>query len=413
MKQNYYRVFHSGIKGWIVLIILLAIQACGGGGETKKNSSNTNQDTTANANQDTTKSSEVQPKAAQVDAKLTAHAYLFAGLTPDDKAGMDSVFDQSGAKNHMTAFGQQWGKLENARLKKMRTWREAELAKLNNEPHNLFYPFSGPDFINAYEFFPNCDNYLMFGLEKVGNLPDFSQQKAGFVTNYLGSVRNALGEIFQRNYFITTIMGSELNSNVQGVVPLMFTFLARTNNQIVKVEKIQLQPDGTPKSFPLSEKLNPKTSVVGLMVEFLGKGKTKSQKIYYFGTDVRDAEMPKKMELTKFIKSFPNKISFVKSCQYTLHESQFKVMRNLILEDTEAVLQDDTGVRYDVLKEQGWNVKLYGKYNWPIADFGKYTYQPTLKKAFAEDATVKPLNFTYGYHWNTDNTSVILAFKQK
>ncbi|OJJ16554.1 hypothetical protein BKI52_32075 [marine bacterium AO1-C] len=411
MKKNYYEVFHSGAKGWIALIVLLAIQACGGGGETNQ-TSNT-QDTTTNTTQDSAKANTPQPQAPKVDAKLTAHAYLFAGLTPDDKAGMDSVFDQSGAKNHMNAFGQQWGKLENARLKKMRTWRGTELVKLNGESHNLFYPFSGPDFINAYEFFPNCDNYLMFGLEKVGNLPDFSQEKAGFVTNYLGSVRNALGEIFQRNYFITTIMGSELNSNVQGVVPLMLTFLARTNNQIVKVEKIQLQSDGTPKSFPLSEKLNPKTSVVGLMVEFLGKGKTKSQKIYYFGTDVRDAEMPKKMELSKFIKNFPNKISFVKSCQYTLHESQFKVMRNLILDDTEAVLQDDTGVRYEVLKEQGWKVQLYGKYNWPIADFGKYTYQPKLKKAFADDSTAKPLNFTYGYHWNTDNTSVILAFKQK
>ena len=410
MKKNYSEAFHSNIKGWVALMVLLAIQACGGGGET--NQTSTTQDTT-NTTQDSTKTNTPQSQAPQVDAKLTAHAYLFAGLTPGDKAGMDSVFNQAGAKNHMNAFGQQWGKLENARLKKMRTWRGTELAKLNGESHNLFYPFSGPDFINAYEFFPNCDNYLMFGLEKVGNLPDFSQEKAGFVTNYLGSVRNALGEIFQRNYFITTIMGSELNSNVQGVVPLMFTFLARTNNQIVKVEKIQLQPDGTPKSFPLSEKLNPKKSVVGLMVEFLGKGKTKSQKIYYFGTDVRDAEMPKKMELTKFIKSFPNKISFVKSCQYTLHESQFKVMRDLVLQDTEAVLQDDTGVRYEVLKDQGWKVQLYGKYNWPIADFGKYTYQPKLKKAFAEDSTIKPLNFTYGYHWNTDNTSVILAFKQK
>lgn len=404
MKKNYYVAL-------LAIALLTGLQACGGGGETKQTQQD--KDTSAQKTNDSTKTSNnTTPATVKVDAQLTAHAYLFAGLTPDNKGGMDKVFEQNGAKQHATSFGQQWQKLENARLKNMRKWRETELKKLNGESHNLFYPFSGPDFINAYEFFPNCDNYLMFGLEKVGNLPDFSKEDAGFVSGYLSNVRNALGEIFQRNYFITTFMGRELNTSVQGVTPLLFTFLARTNNQIVKVEKIQLQKDGTPKSFPLSEKLDPKKTVVGLMVEFLGKGKTKSQKIYYFGTDVRDAEMPKKMELSKFIKSFPNKISFVKSCQYTLHESQFKEMRNLVLDDTEAVLQDDTGVRYEVLKEKGWKVQLYGKYNWPIADFGKYTYQPKLKQAFAKDSSVKPLNFTYGYHWNTDNTSVILAFKK-
>lgn len=410
MKKNYYKAGVERASLWLVVTLLVVLQACGGG---ETNQTRNEQDTTTTQKtKDSTQAGNQASQAPKVDGQLTAHAYLFGGLAPENKAGLDSIFDQTGAKTHMTSFGQQWQKLEKARLTKMREWRKKELVKLNSESHNLFYPFSGPDFINAYEFFPNCDNYLMFGLEKVGNLPDFSKENAGFVAGYLSNVRNALGEIFQRNYFITTFMGRELNTSVQGVVPIIFTFLARTNNQIIKVEKIQLQKDGTPKAYSLSEKLNPKTSVVGLMIEFLGKGKTKSQKIYYFGTDVRDAEMPKKMELTKFIKSFPNKISFVKSCQYTLHESQFKVMRDLVLDDTEAVLQDDTGVRYEVLKEKGWNVQLYGKYNWPIADFGKYTYQPKLKKAFAEDSTVKPLSFTYGYHWNTDNTSVILAMKK-
>ncbi|EAY31463.1 hypothetical protein [Microscilla marina] len=404
MKQNYYLALFA-------FCLLIGLQACGG--EDKGNNIQQGTDTTTAQNaKDSAQTKAVTEKTVSVNPKLTAHAYLFAGLTPDNKGEMDQIFEQQGAKQHLKLFGQQWQKLENTRLKNMRKWRETELTKLNGETHNLFYPFSGPDFINAYEFFPNCDNYLMFGLEKVGNLPDFSKENAGFVSGYLSNVRNALGEIFQRNYFITTFMGSELNTNVQGVAPILLTFLARTNNHIVKVEKIQLQKDGTPKAFPLDEKLDPKKSVVGLMIEFLGKDKTKPQRIYYFGTDVRDAQMPKKMELSKFIKSFPHKISFVKSCQYTLHESQFKVMRNLILNDTEAVLQDDTGVRYEVLKENGWKVKLYGKYAWPIADFGKYTYQPKLKQAFAKDSSVKPLNFTYGYHWNTDNTSVILAFKK-
>ncbi|NJL15049.1 MAG: hypothetical protein HC913_19970 [Microscillaceae bacterium] len=149
------------------------------------------------------------------------------------------------------------------------------------------------------------------------------------------------------------------------------------------------------------------------MVEFLNEKKTKPQRMYYFGTDVEDGKMKEKMELVAFIKSFPNKLTLIKSASYILHNTNFVLMRDLVLNETSAILQDDTGVRYETLKEQNWQIQLYGKYARPVADFGSYTFQPALNQAYQTTKDIKKLNFTYGYHWKTDNTSLMICRKPK
>ncbi len=401
----------------ILLFTALAItclQAC----ESKsgKNTTNDKKDSTAKAE---------EVKKVEVNKNLTALAKIMGAIEIKETTGFTEVLNQETTKKHYEDFKTQWAKLEDSRLSKMRPWRDTELAKLNGESHTLFYPFSGPDFLNAYEFFPNCDNYLMFGLEPAGNLPDVQKMPQG----YLEAIRRALAEIFQRNYFITSYMGGSLYG--KGVLPIMYVFLSRTGNQIVDTKRIYIDKKGNAVTYNLNEKayMNEKGEVKivaedakidanaekkvlsGLMIEFLNDKKEKSQKIYYFGTDVQDNAMPSKMELVAFIKNFKDKIAFVKSASYLLHGGEFSVIRDLVLQETSAVLQDDTGIRYDVYLDAGWGVQLYGKYARPIADFGVYTYQQTLAQAFQVRKDIKPLNFTYGYHWNSDNTSVMLCFK--
>lgn len=348
---------------------------------------------------------EIKKPAVEIDEEATARAYIMGAVEVKRKTGLDSILQKAATKQHYKEFSTQWAKLENNRLVKIRPWRDKELAAVNKEGSNLFYPFSGPDFLNAYEFFPNCDNYLMFGLEPDGQLVNIRKMPP----NYLAGLRDALGEIFERNYFITSFMGRELWG--KGVLPIINIFLARTGNQIVKINRFYLEKDGKPTLVDL-DKATPKDKLSGITIEFLNEKKEKSQKLWYVGTDVADEKMKSKMELVAFIKSFPSKITFIKSASYILHNTNFQVMRDLVVNDTEAVLQDDTGVRYEVFREKGWKIKLYGKYARPIADFGGYTYQPDLARAFQADSTIQPLKFTFGYHWNTDKTSLLLCTKK-
>jgi len=385
----------------IFLSFLFAFSACNQAGKGSENDNNTKNDSIV-AEDSTDKRSR-----AAIDQVATLRSQLLGGVTPEEHAGFDSLFQETWVKEHYNVFNTAWQKLEANRLSKMRPWRDSELAKYQSGEYNLFYPFSGPDFVNAYEFFPNCPNYLMFGLEPSGKILPLEK----ITPQYLGGLRNALQEIFERNYFITSYMGGDLAG--KGVLPVINVFLSRTNNKIVSLNRFYLEKDGKAVIVGLDTDLSDK-NISGITIEFLNDNKTETQRLYYIGTNVVDQKMKDKQELVAFIKSFPNKITFVKSASYLLHdEEQFSTIQQLILSETSAVLQDDTGIRYKKYMEEGWNVQLYGKYARPVADFGSYTYQPELQKAFQTRDDIKDINFTYGYHWKTDNSSVLIATKPK
>jgi hypothetical protein len=347
----------------------------------------------------------------QIDRANTAISELLAALPIEDSSYQHWTKNPN-VKTHQTEFNKSWANLETKKLKKMRVWRDNELNDLNKNPHNLFYPFSGPDFLNAYELFPYCDNYLLFGLEKAGELPSAEELQGAFLQNYLLNVRYALSEIFQRNYFITARMSGALNTNLKGVLPILAVFLARTDNQIVKIQKIFLEKSGklTYTSLGYQSKFN---LVWGLCIEFKNKNRNSPQKLYYFGTDLADGAMATKPELTNFIKSFPQKIALTKSASYLMHTANFTAIRNLILSDTEASVQDDTGVPYKYFIQAGWQVKLYGKYDKPIRDFN-YGYQPDLMQTYNQNQKNIPLiDFTFGYHWWTDKSGILYFTKSK
>ncbi|MCU0443899.1 MAG: hypothetical protein MUE85_03205 [Microscillaceae bacterium] len=345
------------------------------------------------------------------DAEATAVSKLLAALPISDSSYSD--WQKSAAvRTHQTEFNKSWTNLESKKLEKMRTWRDKELVVLNNDPHNLFYPFSGPDFLNAYELFPNCENYLLFGLEKVGELPTAKTLKGAFLQNYLLNIRYALSEIFQRNYFITARMSGAFNTNLKGVLPILAVFLARTDNEIIKIQKIFLEKSGklTYTSLGYQSKFN---LVWGVCIEFKNKNKNSSQKLYYFGTDLANEAMTVKTELTKFIQSFGQKIALTKSASYLMHTANFTHIRDLILTDTQASLQDDTGVPYKYFIKAGWQAQLYGKYDKPIRDFN-YGYQPDLMQVYQQNQhSIPAIDFTFGYHWWTDKSGILYFTKGK
>ena len=127
----------------------------------------------------------------EIDKAATARAEIMGGIELGNPADYETVLNSPAVKQHYTDFNAKWAGLEAKHLSKIRPWRDEELKTWQAEGYNLFYPFSGPDFLNAYLFFPNCDNYLLFGLEPNGKLVDVNNMPEG----YLASLRNALDEV--------------------------------------------------------------------------------------------------------------------------------------------------------------------------------------------------------------------------
>ncbi|PKQ68598.1 hypothetical protein [Raineya orbicola] len=359
---------------------------------------------------DSSKVQKIEEKPVQIDRLATSQAEILAALVPQDTTKYGKIINSDIFKKHQEAFNKGWENLESKYLSKIRPWRDKELADMNKEGVTVFYPFSGPDILNAYNLFPNADNFIMFGLEMPGLLEkDLYAKDDKFTNAYFADVRNALEDIFARNYFITSYMGSDLYRRANGVAPLMCVFLARTGNEIVNIQRVGIDKDAKP-IFKDIYTSKADTTYFGLFFEVKNKNRKNTQKIYYFWGDVSDFALVKKPQFDKFIRSFPNKVGYLKSASYVLFNPNFQIVKKILLEDTSVIFQDDTGVPYrDFVAAGNWDIQLYGKYSRPVADFGSYTHQPDLRDAFKDSSKVKKIDFRYGYHWKTDGASLIVA----
>lgn len=304
-----------------------------------------------------------------------------------------------------------WQKLNDTYLHPLQQWAKKHIPDLHAHDGTLFYPFSGPDILNAQVLFPHCRTYVLVGLERPGHLPgDYWGRQEAFYCRYFQDVHGALEDLFVRNYFITSYMSSDLYRSAQGVLPLVVLFLVRQGNDILHIEDVYLEND----SLRLVEHQTKITDMrpVGVKVSFKHPEKNYPQVVYYFGVDLSDKSLQKKQAWVKFVKQQSDKIAYMKAASYVLFNPNFETVKSLLLDDCSAIVQDDTGLRWsEWSKRKDWKIELYGKYARPIRDFGKYTYQADLE-ALYDSLKPQPLTFPYGYHWRDGNSSLLVGRKQ-
>ncbi len=334
-------------------------------------------------------------------------------LTGDrNKFRYKALYDSSYWEIYHEFIELSWDKLEKRRLNKIKLWREKELTTVDTLTHTIFYPFSGPDFLTASVLFPKADTFVLLGLEPVGALPDFSKMTAEQQQSYLSNFSNALGDIFDKSYFITRKMLQDFQSQkVNGLLPVLGFFIKQLNYEIANVQYIYKDSLQQIKEieYYTKEKIKP------MGVKIIAIKDSCAKTIYYFRYNVMDKLFNDSSAFYRFLFSFKNYVTYIKSASYLLHNSFMTNMRNMIIQHSVTILQDDTGVPYRYLSDSTqWQIKLYGVYDKPVKDFGKMGYQPDLAKRMKEDSMHIPkLPFHLGYHWGSKKDVLILAIKNK
>ncbi len=341
------------------------------------------------------------------DARATATAQVMAGVTPvAGDAVIDKLVATEGWKKHQEAMQAQW-KPVRARLDTIEKWRDQEI-KLKDVPaRTLLYPFSGPDFLNAWSLYPNHGKYVFFSLENPGVLPDLEKMGPKEFEAMLRDVRNAFTEIFQRNYFITSYMGKQLTTpHLKGTVPIITTMMALNGLRIAKIEPVDPFPELTKAYEEPKAAKRPGKLLRGAKITFLTVA-NKAHELSYFSLDATDKALQAYPDFLDWVGRNKPASALVKSASYLLHDNQFSKTRDMILASADILVQDDTGVPYRYIKQANWNTKLFGKYHRPIKPM-EWGYQSDLDKAFKE-VKGEPLPFPFGYHWKGQESGLILA----
>jgi len=89
-----------------------------------------------------------------------------------------------------------------SRLERINEWQARHLPDAARGG-TLLYPFSGPDFINAYALFPDADTYVFFSLEPPGEVPPLERLEPQQLAALFGDLRAALNDLVALNFFIT------------------------------------------------------------------------------------------------------------------------------------------------------------------------------------------------------------------
>jgi len=311
-------------------------------------------------------------------------------------------------KSFSVAMDSMFEKIETNRLQKMRVWADNELVS-NQAPTTVFYPFSGPDFLNANVFFPNAQNYIMIALEPIGEIPNLCKMKPVGVNNYINNVNRSLSDIFKRSYFITMKMMGVLNKDsVNGTVPLIALFMKRTGHNIVAIKPIGVDING--KWHYMDNLKDMKGITKGVKIDFVDINSNKPQSVFYFKTDISDNGLNVNPGFRKYLSQLPPSYTYLKAASYLMQWKEFSMIRNTIFDKSDCILQDDSGIGYQYFDKTKWDIRLYGKYQKPNKEFGNIN-EPLLAKAY-KDSVYRPVPFILGYNWRTKSINMLYAVKK-
>ncbi len=333
-------------------------------------------------------------------------------MMPEVAGRFSSVTGDAVWQAYRAEFDRTWSHSETERFQAMRAWRDGELRDALPGPcDTLFYPFSGPDIVNAWVLFPNCNRYVMFGLEHTGAFPTLEGMSSARVDRLLGDVRHVVADLFERNYFITKRMMSDLETpELEGTLPVIELLLARLGSTLTAVTPLELTPAGTLVA-PGSEPAAGRANLPAVRIDSLSPTGM-PQQILYFRMQADDAPLAKHPGVGLFLESLRPYRTLIKSASYLMHGPGFTRIRGELLAGSSSILQDDTGIPFALLNTPEWDVRLYGEYAKPIKEFSS-AEQPDLAAAFAEPRRARPLPFTWGYHWRSGTSIVMLAVRRE
>lgn len=340
------------------------------------------------------------------DKSLTSLGKIFAGILEPNSEKENKILQTEIYKNHHKQMTISWKKTEEIRLQKMREWVKQELNFTCEKKNTIFYPFSGPDFLNIQILFPCGDNYILFGLEPPGKLREFEKLNQKEMQNYFSYIQSSLYSILNYSFFRTNDMKIDFFKKLDGIAPILLTFLAYNQNKIIRITDVTL----TNENSIIENKSD--FGIPGIRIYFIDSiDQSKIKKVTYFQIDISNENIKNNIFFLENQKKESPFFTFIKAASYLMHNESFSIIRDFILSNSEIILQDDSGIPLKFFEQKKWDLIFYGMYVEPIPLF-KRKFQQDLRKIYLNKNNIKPLPFGTGYNFYPGTSNLMLAIKK-
>lgn len=337
----------------------------------------------------------------------------------DYLAGKKDSYNSGAFQEHNLAFERIWKKGQNLRLNQIQAWSKQEFSQLCEKPATVFYPFGGADILHSSLFFPCGRNTIMIGLEPAGSLADPASLSETARRRYLGAVRQSLFSIIEFSFFRTLAMREDFANVLDGVAPVLVVFLARLDYELLSLKEIRIVNDGramTGSAYEELKKNNPDLQAVpGVQIFYRMEDGGPVYSVAYFSTDISNSGLKKTPYFLPAIQKALNDptIGYLKAASYLMHRDSFSEIRDFIMDESEYLLGDSSGIPIQYQKDGRWDLVYYGRYDQPINLF-RARHQPDLKTDFRKkENDIRPLPFGIGYNYIKGTSHMVLGIKKK
>ncbi|MGC2083755.1 MAG: hypothetical protein WA702_10445 [Bradyrhizobium sp.] len=340
------------------------------------------------------------PASAAEPASADDTARLLAGLPPSAASPLTPLTQDAAWQRHQRFFDSAFAQLEQRQLSKIHAWADANLAAPRPA---MFYFFSGPDFLYADAFYSKATTYIMAALEPTGPIPDLTRLPRAGIGPSLSYVERSLQSILSFSFFKTKDMKTDLNEGaINGTLPILYVFLARTGKTIRSVGLVWLDANGV---LHEAGEPPPSNATRGARIVF-GGADGAEKTLYYFSTDLSNSGVTSSGFL-KFCATVAPGNSLLKSASYLLRSSHFSTVRSFLLNNSTTIIQDDSGIPLAAYDSKAWRFFPFGRYAGPIEKFPSM-YQQGYAKLFER---AQPLDFGIGYRWRTQESNLLLSIR--
>jgi hypothetical protein len=336
-------------------------------------------------------------RAADVTPDDTAR--FLAGLQPAADSPLMPLTREPAWQHHAKFFDAAFAQLDSRQLSRIHAWADSNLAAPRP---TMFYMFSGPDFLYANAFYSKATTYVLAALEPPGAVPDLTKLPRGSLAPGLANVEHSLSSILSFSFFKTKDMKVDLHaSQINGALPILYVFMARSGKTLKSVEAVGLDDKGT----LLTGADAGRALTRGARIMFSGNDGIEKT-LYYFSTDLSNSGV-RASGFLKFCDTLAPGNSLIKSASYLLHGGNFSTVREWLLANSATIIQDDSGIPLAYYSPRKWRFFPFGRYAGPISEFpGRYQEQ------YAELFTrAQPIDFGIGYRWRSHESNLLLSVK--
>ncbi len=335
-------------------------------------------------------------------------ARFLAGMPGNPGSAFSPMETDPAWQEHRQLMDAAWAKADEKLIHGLKEFQQSELSAPPLDKQELFYPFSGPDVLTATLCFPHVDTFFLAALEPAGTLPTEQTLQKKKASEYLGAIRTTVASELGKSFFVTREMDSQFRGQVtDGLLIPMLLLLVRTEHTILGYKFARIDEQGQIVDRPGGVPVEAKYANKGFVVEFSTDTDKSIHRLYYFSLNLDNPHLKGNAGFMTYATNMPPHTTMLKATSYMTHHNEFSTVRDLVVDHSAAVFQDDTGVPYRLFTPDKWKVQLYGEYTKPFTPF-EYMAQADLRKAYAAGG-VKPLSMRLGYGFGKITSNLLLA----